>query len=722
MTLRRRGFLPIPLCNEVSNTPRKNLPRSIQSKSMNQFAGRILAALTLALSICARGAESPTTLESAPRVFQRHADQPLDTQLLASYYSSLGLQQAAPAVADRPQHEYVAFNATLSGTQYDRATGQIQTGLERGAQSVVGSTVVLCTRPGESAGTDPLSEWVATVIRVDNDELARFPIDEQVFRQAMASAPNGILNAEIRGEVIGATQETSGYSAVVVFETKTKLGGAGMISNFAFKGMVAKAVPDRFDGLQVVDAMSRPIRYLVLQIRPTDLRVQLAGGKVLKYSAEEEPATTATTLAGGLEWIDELHRPIQKLTLAKKPPLLERKQLSDALMEAARAGDTETFIQALEEGALPNPTDQMNGGKAIDFILPELSKPKYSSTERVQLLEKMIGYGCDVTGRETVKIAASQSDPMILVAVIRGGGVAADYLNPDDGGVMWNSPLVQAAWNGRTDMARILLAAGASPDEKCNIVVHSYYKQKADDVAVSEGHRETAQLIRDFRRNGKAALTWSLGAATAAKAKKSGAVIVDAGDQVGQSTAAKSAETARPAADKKAAEPPIPSENGVYLLQDGKWVGVGSFSGKFVRKGLDLVGAFVRGAKAGAEGRDPNNTTGEVSGFYVVSGTPFKAASDGFVIAVRNRQPLDQALVDSGMALSVSRATAAPAGGHQITMVKLKANMSIPAPQNKVDCSLEQNGTGYVLRVPPTTGPIVFLDQFMNAAIFDASL
>lgn len=679
---------------------------------------QLLSALAVAL-LCAAPiyAQELITLESGIRIFQQHAEQPLSQETFEGYYGALGRTVptgGTAAVAASDAHR-VSVALSLSGLRYDRSTGDLVTGLGTGATALIANTAVGANKLiGEKWWVD---EWIATVVRFENDEIARFPLDERAFREAVASRADGALQVQVLAEVTASAQETSGYAAIVMMSDaapRHRLVPSQWITKQA-KHDTAR-IRNRHDWARDDKALNKPIRYLVIQVRPIAVRIDLGGGKILAYSAELPAEAGAPVIinpsSDGLAWIAELSRPIEKLSPSRKPSLLERKQLSEVLLEAAEAGDFETVLQALDEGAMPNPKDSYNKTNAVFKVIKKLGASKLNTQERVELLEKMIGYGCDVADRDTVIAAIQTGDRHILTTVIRGGGIARDY---DDSSrqVMWNPPIVRAAWDGKTDMVRILLAAGANPDDKCALTVHSYEGRKAEDIAISEGHRETAQLIRDFKRRGRQALAWSGATTQSAPAKKLQAVITAGNLTEFASTTEDVATVAKGTQQATDVQlPAVPAELGFYVFDGAQWVRAASHGGKFQRKGFDPVGAFVAGAKAAQQGKQASAP--EIVGSYVVTGTPVVVSKEGFILGVRMKEPLNRN-AEYGDGLTLSKVKRKDATTHLLTLVKRDANTGIPIKDDAVPFEAQADGTAAIIRVRSVTGPLVLLDPASNA-------
>jgi uncharacterized protein len=164
---------------------------------------------------------------------------------------------------------------------------------------------------------------------------------------------------------------------------------------------------------------------------------------------------------------------IRKLLDAGADPNAAHPDGQTPLMTAARTGNPDALRVLLEKGAAVNAKDNIAGQTALMFAVTE---------NHLDAVRVLIDHGADVNAKTTVI-----ETPPATTGNLQGIGRAQNREKPVPQGAM--TPLLCAARDGRTEIARMLLAAGAN-----------FNQSEANGespllVAINNGQIEVAQVL-----------------------------------------------------------------------------------------------------------------------------------------------------------------------------------------------------------------------------------
>lgn len=540
-------------------------------------------------------------------LYQRYSEKPLPDELVVKYHakveeharerSGMATNEASLKLYEDALVKYrglvsrwstikrgndkFRLEATIEVPKFSIETGTI-TGLGSGAKFKFPEVELVSGRFGGGESMHYEVEFVG-------DEINRIPVDELAFRQ-MAAKFSDKLRVIVVGDVVS--------------------GGTFQVTTEREMGINYKVWAAR------------------LHVRPTGIQIFADANTVLSYTTDLEN----TNATGDLSWIEELSRPIAKIGPSKKPSLIERKQLGEMLLDAAKAFDTDTMFQALDEGAMPNVQDQDGGGNVMVWAVRGMVDHKTPAAEQKSIIEKLAGYGCPASAETSVVRLMTMACELPgidgFIALLRAGA------NPNPkAGITGISPLAEAASMGDMDKIRVLLAAKADTEFKSVIADGVFSNRRPDEVAIASNRLEAARLIRDFRQRGTQALAWDRVSATAFAPTKTNAkfstlseaesrpifsgkaistlddlsagIEGNHGEAVPQNTSTRGASGSAPSTTDALATPAFPSTNGAYALINGSWVLLPSNNGKPVVAPVAALGSLL-----GSIVKLPEKTTG----------------------------------------------------------------------------------------------------------------
>jgi ankyrin len=164
---------------------------------------------------------------------------------------------------------------------------------------------------------------------------------------------------------------------------------------------------------------------------------------------------------------------IRKLLDAGANPNAAHSDGQTPLMTAARTGNPDAVRVLLDKGAAVNAKDNVAEQTALMFAITE---------NHPDVVRVLIDHGADVNARTT-----RVETPPATTGNLQGIGRAQNREKPVPQGAM--TPLLYAARDGRTDIARMLLAAGA------NLNQPEANGESPLLVAINNGQIETAQML-----------------------------------------------------------------------------------------------------------------------------------------------------------------------------------------------------------------------------------
>ena len=164
---------------------------------------------------------------------------------------------------------------------------------------------------------------------------------------------------------------------------------------------------------------------------------------------------------------------IRKLLDAGASPNATHSDGQTPLMTAARTGNPEAVRVLIDKGAGVNAKDAIAEQTALMFAITE------NHPEAVRVL---LDHGANVNARTT-----RVETPPATTGNLQGIGRAQNREKPVPQG--WMTPLLYAARDGRTEIARMLLAAGAKVNQT------EANGESPLLVAISNGHTELAQIL-----------------------------------------------------------------------------------------------------------------------------------------------------------------------------------------------------------------------------------
>ena len=245
----------------------------------------------------------------------------------------------------------------------------------------------------------------------------------------------------------------------------------------------------------------------LFDVRPRVVTLNIAG-RAIRLVSQLISSKAVDIAPGDLDWIAGLGKPIKQRAPLKKIGLLEAKKLGEMLLSAAKAGDVDTMNQAIEEGAYLKERDEMNGQGVLSAAILGMSGGQEMNSKQLALVELLLSLGVSPNdGGEMNQPIYFVRDGECAKLLIRGGAIVNPALAQSQ-----YTPLMRAAMDGRTEVVRVLLAAGADAQR-----VYRYPTDRAKtalDLAQDSKKFETAKLLSSFAASGKDALAWKTGQAT----------------------------------------------------------------------------------------------------------------------------------------------------------------------------------------------------------------